>query len=87
MHALQQLHTRSTAALLLCRHVHEDWPRSPCPATWQVKNSVGEDVREDVVIDPAEQHDLDNRWGEGREEDPARTVRRGQPQQQQGQAS
>jgi hypothetical protein len=28
-----------------------------------VKNSVGEDVREDVVIDPAEQHELDNSRG------------------------
>lgn len=28
-----------------------------------MKNSVGEDVREDVVIDPAEQHELDNSRG------------------------
>ncbi|EFN57803.1 hypothetical protein CHLNCDRAFT_143180 [Chlorella variabilis] len=28
-----------------------------------VKNSVGEDVREGVVIDPGEQHDLDNSRG------------------------
>ena len=29
----------------------------------QVKNSQGEDVREDVMIDPEEQHDLDNSRG------------------------
>ncbi|KAL4860038.1 hypothetical protein ACK3TF_000258 [Chlorella vulgaris] len=28
-----------------------------------LKNSVGEDVRENVVVDPGEQHDLDNSRG------------------------
>lgn len=38
-------------------------PRGPTLGPPQVKNSVGEDVREGVVIDPGEKHDLDNSRG------------------------
>ena len=36
---------------------------SICCLGLQVKNSQGEDVREDVMVDPEEQHDLDNSRG------------------------